>query len=100
MFDANKVAIFMKGANHDTFVERNTFKGSLSSSEIIAGESYSGAVLYSIWKHFDNVFEKPTFAKIHSEDYHEILVSDGFLYIRTNEADAAKDAGSDGVISK
>jgi len=100
LFDGNKVAIFLKGANHDTFIERNTFKGSLSNSEIIAHNSYSGAVLYSIWKHFDNVFEKPTFAKIHSEDYHEILVSGEYMYIRNNEADAANDAGSDGVISK
>ncbi len=100
LFEGNKVAVFMKGANYDTFIERNTFKGSLSSSEIIADKSYSGAVLYSIWKHFDNVFDKATFAKIHSEDYHEILVSDGFMHIRTNEADAAKDAGDDGVVSK
>lgn len=100
VFEGNKTAIFLKKDNHDTFIEKNTFKGSVGSAEVITDESYSGAMLYSIWKHFENIFEKPTFAKIEQEGYESIIDSNNLRYIRTNQADAEKDSGSNGVLAK
>jgi nitrous oxidase accessory protein NosD len=100
VFEGNKTAIFLKKDNHDTFIEKNTFKGSVGSAEIITDESYSGGMLYSIWKHFENIFEKPTYAKIEQEGYDSIIDSDKLRYIRTNQADAEKDGGSNGVLAK
>lgn len=100
VFEGNKSAIVLMKDNHDTFIEKNTFKGSIGKSEIMTDESYSGAMLFSIWKHFENVFEKPTFAKIEQEGYESIIDSEKFRYIRTNQADAEKDGGANGVLIK
>ncbi len=100
VFEGNKTAIFLQSDNHDTFIEKNTFKGSVGPAEVVTNESYSGAMLYSIWKHFENIFEKPTFAKIEKEGYESIIDSDSLRYIRTNQADAEKDGGPNGVLAK